>query len=170
MILGAPAISKDAREASQERGRIAIQQLAGPLGLRSHHVESARRLFREAVEANYIQGRQTRSVAAACLYLVCRREGTSHMLIDFSDLLQMNVYALGQTVMGVRAKIGQQIPVVDPALYVDRFAAKLMLGNKTAAVCHTALRVIQRLKRDWLHTGRRPSGITGAALVIERTL
>lgn len=87
---------------------------AGPLNLKSHHVESARRLFQEAVEKNYIQGRQTRSVAAACLYLVCRREGTSHMLIDFADLLQINVYTLGQTVMGVREKIGQYIPVADP--------------------------------------------------------
>ena len=36
------------------------------------------------------------------------------MLIDFADLLQINVYTLGQTVMGVREKIGQYIPVADP--------------------------------------------------------
>lgn len=80
---------------------------------------------------------------------------------------------------------------VDKALYVERFAAKLMLGNKTTAgqsvavslrsfarhrrrlnvrlrpqVSNTAMRVLARLKRDWLQTGRRPSGITGAALYI----
>lgn len=26
----------------------------------------------------------------------------------------------------------------------------------------TALRLLQRMKRDWMHTGRRPSGLCGA--------
>lgn len=26
----------------------------------------------------------------------------------------------------------------------------------------TALRLVQRMKRDWMHTGRRPSGLCGA--------
>uniref|UniRef100_A0AAZ1Y202 Transcription factor TFIIB cyclin-like domain-containing protein n=1 Tax=Oreochromis aureus TaxID=47969 RepID=A0AAZ1Y202_OREAU len=30
----------------------------------------------------------------------------------------------------------------------------------------TALRLVQRMKRDWMHTGRRPSGLCGAALLI----
>ena len=31
------------------------------------------------------------TVLAACLYTVCRRERTPHMLIDFSDALQTNL-------------------------------------------------------------------------------
>ncbi|XP_007986231.2 transcription factor IIIB 90 kDa subunit isoform X5 [Macaca nemestrina] len=30
----------------------------------------------------------------------------------------------------------------------------------------TALRLLQRMKRDWMHTGRRPSGLCGAALLV----
>ena len=30
----------------------------------------------------------------------------------------------------------------------------------------SALRLVQRMKRDWIQTGRRPSGICGAALLI----
>uniref|UniRef100_A0A3B3ZR50 Transcription factor TFIIB cyclin-like domain-containing protein n=1 Tax=Periophthalmus magnuspinnatus TaxID=409849 RepID=A0A3B3ZR50_9GOBI len=30
----------------------------------------------------------------------------------------------------------------------------------------TALRLVQRMKRDWMHTGRRPSGLCGAALLV----
>lgn len=33
------------------------------------------------------------------------------------------------------------VPIVDPAMYIKRFAAKLDLGNKTNAVCMTALKV-----------------------------
>lgn len=34
-----------------------------------------------------------------------------------------------------------QVPIVDPAMYIKRFAAKLDLGSKTNAVCMTALKV-----------------------------
>ena len=34
------------------------------------------------------------------------------------------------------------------------------------AVANTALRMVASMKRDWMQTGRRPSGICGAALFI----
>ncbi|XP_031734746.1 transcription factor IIIB 90 kDa subunit-like isoform X2 [Anarrhichthys ocellatus] len=37
---------------------------------------------------------------------------------------------------------------------------------KTHEVSMTALRLVQRMKRDWMHTGRRPSGLCGAALLV----
>ena len=72
--------------------------------------------------------------------------------------------------MSVRAKLGTHLPVIDPVHYIERFAAKMTLGAKTQAVCNTALRVVKRLSRDWLMTGRRPSGITGVALYIAAQL
>ena len=59
-----------------------------------------------------------------------------------------------------------QLPLVDPSLYIQRFAAQLNFGPKTLAVANTALRIVQRMGRDWIHTGRRPSGISGASLLI----
>lgn len=50
----------------------------------------------------------------------------------------------------------------DPCLYIPRFAHKLELGDKTHEVSMTAMRLVQRMKRDWMHTGRRPSGLCGA--------
>lgn len=38
----------------------------------------------------------------------------------------------------------------------------LEFGDKTREVSMTALRLVQRMKRDWMHTGRRPSGLCGA--------
>lgn len=51
---------------------------------------------------------------------------------------------------------------IDPCLYIMRFAHKLEFGEKTHAVSMTALRVVQRMKRDSIHSGRRPSGLCGA--------
>ncbi|CAL8298184.1 unnamed protein product [Arctogadus glacialis] len=50
----------------------------------------------------------------------------------------------------------------DPCLYIPRFAQLLEFGEKNRDVSMTALRLLQRMKRDWMHTGRRPSGLCGA--------
>lgn len=50
----------------------------------------------------------------------------------------------------------------DPCLYIPRFAQMLEFGEKSHEVSMTALRLLQRMKRDWMHTGRRPSGLCGA--------
>ncbi|KAK3554634.1 hypothetical protein QTP70_030005 [Hemibagrus guttatus] len=53
-----------------------------------------------------------------------------------------------------------------PCLYIPRFAQMLEFGEKSHEVSMTALRLVQRMKRDWMHTGRRPSGLCGAALLV----
>ena len=47
---------------------------------------------------------------------------------------------------------------MDPCLFVMRFAHKLELGEKTHEVSMTELRLVSRMKKDWIHFGRRPSG------------
>ncbi|KAL7730548.1 hypothetical protein ACLKA6_000545 [Drosophila palustris] len=47
-----------------------------------------------------------------------------------------------------------------------RFANRLQLGAKTHEVSMTALRIVQRMKKDCMHSGRRPTGLCGAALLI----
>merc|ERR1711936_659921 len=43
-------------------------------------------------------------------------------------------------------------------------------GAKTHEVSMTALRLVSRMKKDWIHFGRRPSGLCGAALLIAARL
>jgi len=59
-----------------------------------------------------------------------------------------------------------KLEIIDPALYVYRFAAHLELDEKANAVSLTALRLVARMKRDWIVAGRRPAGICAAALLI----
>eukprot|EP00733_Pompholyxophrys_punicea_P000383 Pompholyxophrys_punicea_v1_NODE_103_length_3477_cov_5.215371.p3 type:complete len:180 gc:universal NODE_103_length_3477_cov_5.215371:1944-2483(+) len=88
------------------------------------------------------------------------------MLIDFSDALQVNVYTLGICFLKFRRLLGLSLEVIDPALYVYRFAAHLDLDQKANAVAMTALTLVARMKRDWIVSGRRPAGICAAALLI----
>lgn len=163
---GRYGFSKDSRETTLANGRRRIQDVASRLRLGNHFVDAAHRLFTVAVEKNFVQGRRTTHVVAACLYISCRQERSQHMLIDFSDALQVNVYTLGTTFLKFRRLLGLKLEIIDPALYVYRFAAHLDLDKKANVVALTALRLVGRMKRDWIVAGRRPAGICAAALLI----
>eukprot|EP00923_Selenidium_pygospionis_P033430 GHVN01058732.1.p1 GENE.GHVN01058732.1~~GHVN01058732.1.p1 ORF type:complete len:641 (-),score=173.38 GHVN01058732.1:1047-2969(-) len=59
-----------------------------------------------------------------------------------------------------------QCPCIDPALFIERFASQMQLSDKTQSVTSTGVRLTQAMNRDWISTGRRPSGLCGAALLI----
>ncbi|KAG1223077.1 hypothetical protein G6F68_020447 [Rhizopus microsporus] len=46
------------------------------------------------------------------------------------------------------------------------FAVALDFGDYTQRVAQDAVRIAQRMDRDWIVTGRRPAGICGACLLI----
>ncbi|KAF9970955.1 transcription factor TFIIIB subunit brf1 [Actinomortierella ambigua] len=158
--------SQESRERTLENARRKIQNMAVALRLNEHHAEVAQRYFNLAISNNFIQGRRSDHVVACCLYIVCRMEKTPHMLIDFSELLQMNVFKLGVTFLHLSRQLNLRLPLVDPSLYISRFAAMLDFGEDTHRVAHDALRLVSRMDRDWIRTGRRPAGICGACLLI----
>ncbi|KAG5440408.1 hypothetical protein PCK2_000541 [Pneumocystis canis] len=158
--------SLESREQTIANGRRRINALAIALNLSERHAETAVRYFTLAVTHNFIQGRRSQYVIASCLYIVCRLERTSHMLIDFSDILQINVFTLGSTFLKLVHILHITLPFADPSLYITRFAALLEFGAETHKVATDAIRLVQRMNRDWMQTGRRPAGICGACLLI----
>ncbi|XP_069581175.1 BRF1 general transcription factor IIIB subunit b [Brachyistius frenatus] len=160
------SVGKESRAQTLQSGKRQIQQLGSQLQLNQHCLDTAFNFFKLVVSKHLTRGRKTEHVIAACLYLVCRTEGTPHMLLDLSDLLQVNVYILGKTFLLLARELCINAPAIDPCLYIPRFAHMLEFGVKTHEVSMTALRLVQRMKRDWMHTGRRPSGLCGAALLV----
>ncbi|KAL0050009.1 hypothetical protein WJX82_002680 [Trebouxia sp. C0006] len=169
----------DSHEKSLAKGRDEIQHLVLQLEITPHGdtIEGAHRLYRIALQRNFTRGRRTAQVAGACLYIFCRQEQKPFMLIDISDVLQINVFVLGGVFLQMCHLLRlEEHPMfsrpIDPSLYIHRFVHKLMGENqdftrhKQNAVTNTALRLVKSMKRDWMQTGRRPSGICGAALFI----
>ncbi|XP_069853525.1 transcription factor IIIB 90 kDa subunit isoform X2 [Dipodomys merriami] len=159
-------LGKESRAQTLQNGRRHIHHLGSQLQLNQHCLDTAFNFFKMAVSKHLTRGRKMAHVVAACLYLVCRTEGTPHMLLDLSDLLQVNVYVLGKTFLLLARELCINAPAIDPCLYIPRFAHLLEFGEKNHEVSMTALRLLQRMKRDWMHTGRRPSGLCGAALLV----
>lgn len=68
-----------------------INQLSRALTIPESATKAAGQVFKLAVGLNFIQGRRTKTVAAVCLYIACRRQdGNTVMLIDFADVLMVS--------------------------------------------------------------------------------
>jgi len=124
------------------------------------------RNFELGNDKNFTQGRPTSHVVAAALYITCRMEKTPHLLIDFSDALQINLYILGACYLKFVRYLHLDLPLIDPSLFIHRFCSKMEFGDKTQQVTATALRLLHRMKRDWMTYGRRPNSLCGAAILI----
>lgn len=84
---------------------------------------------------------------------------------------QINVFKLGRAykLLLEELRLGGTVFLmnpVDPENLIYRFARQLEFGNKTMQVAKEACRIVQRMNRDWMTTGRRPAGICGAALIL----
>lgn len=120
---------QDSQFITRERGHAKIDKIANmPLiALGNVLVEKAKRVYDIVLHAKYTRGRKSECVVAACCYIACRMEKTSHMLIDFSDALSVNVYSIGACFLQIRLLfvdfIGKNsvFPIVDPSLYMARY-------------------------------------------------
>lgn len=163
--------SRESRELTLENAKLRIKTIGQQLRLNNSYISTAFNFYKMALSRRLTYGRRQNNVYAACLYMTCRLEGTSHMLLDLSDATQVNIFDLGKTYLKLSSALCIRIPPVDPCIYIIRFANSLhkLIGtdmNKVKDIEITALRLVQRMKRDWMHTGRRPSGLCGAALLV----
>uniref|UniRef100_A0A0R3RHB3 B-related factor 1 n=1 Tax=Elaeophora elaphi TaxID=1147741 RepID=A0A0R3RHB3_9BILA len=172
---GVPGLShQESREITYYKGRKLIEEvllliglkIASQLRINQHCVNTAFNFFKMCVSRNFTRGRVRSHVVAACLYMTCRLENTAHLLLDFSDITQVNVFDLGRTLNFLTRSLKINLPTTDPCMYILRFAVSLDFGTKQKEVVSLATRLVQRMKRDWIATGRRPTGLCGAALLL----
>ncbi|KAE8733708.1 Cyclin/Brf1-like TBP-binding protein, putative isoform 2 [Hibiscus syriacus] len=114
-------------------------------------VQIARRFYEIGLERNFTRGRRSELVEAACLYLACRYElGSVYLQLCY-------VLYLADT---------KDLPkLVDPSIFIHKFTNTLIPEGNDAVV-KTARDILASMKRDWMQTGRKPSGLCGAALYI----
>lgn len=155
------------REITIMNARRKINALAYSLGIPDTIAAQAASWFNLALSVNFVKGRKSQNVVAACLYVACRKSKTHHMLVDFSLKLQVSVYSIGLSFLKlVRALNITKLPLTDPLLFIQHFADRLDFGNKKVKVIRDAIKLAQRMAHDWIYEGRRPSGIAGACILL----
>jgi transcription factor IIIB subunit 2 len=130
-LMGVPGLARtESREVTYYKGKKLIQEIASQLRINQHCVDTAFNFFKMCVSRNFTRGRIRSHVVAACMYMTCRLENTSHLLLDFSDVTQVNVFDLGRTLNFLTRSLKINLPTTDPCLYVLRFAVMLDFGDK----------------------------------------
>ncbi|XP_052480289.1 uncharacterized protein LOC105803599 isoform X1 [Gossypium raimondii] len=135
----------------------------------------ALRFYEVGLERNFTKGRRSELVQAACLYLACRQKGKPFLLIDFSHYLHMFCcfffsYELGSVYLQLCYVLyladSKDLPkLIDPSIFIHKFTNALIPEGNDEVV-KTARDILASMKRDWMQTGRKPSGLCGAALYI----
>lgn len=85
--------------------------------------------------------------------------------------IKINVFKLGRAYKALldELRLGGNLFImnpIDPESLIYRFAKQLEFGPSMMQVASEAVRIVQRMNRDWMVTGRRPAGICGAALIL----
>eukprot|EP00796_Vickermania_ingenoplastis_P003751 gene3751-2647_t len=149
---------------SMENARRVMSNIARELEINDDIVEMALAIYKLGVNMNVISGTRN-SVVCACLYAVCRRERTSHVIYDFAATGGVTPAAILSNMHHICRATHTEVPVVDPSCMVQRFAEYLNLGNALPQVLVCALKLLRAMQEDWISCGRRPMGVCAASLI-----
>ncbi|KAF8283942.1 transcription factor [Trypanosoma cruzi] len=150
---------------STEAARRGMLSIARQLDISDDMVEMAVALYKLAVGLNAVSGARP-AILSAVLYAVCRRERTSHMIYDFSDVAGESPYEILSYMRNICEATHTELPVIDPSCMVHRFAEQMNLGPMTGPVVVCALKVLRAMRDDWIACGRRPMGVCVAAILV----
>ena len=150
---------------SIENARKALSAIARQLDIPADHLEIAAGVYKMAVYNNCVVGARS-PVLCACLYIVCRRKQTPHMILDFSDVTGDSPFHIMKYLKLICSVTGTTVPPVDPSIYLARLAQQLNLGSHSDEIALFALKILRAMRHDWIHTGRRPLGPCAAAIIV----
>ncbi|KAL6121319.1 hypothetical protein NUSPORA_01786 [Nucleospora cyclopteri] len=142
-----------------------IRNICSKLSLGSNHVDISFRWYKLCLQHNLTKGKSILYTLSGCIYISCRQENTPHLLIDFSDVLRIDMYKIGKIFLKLRSLFDLDIKLTDPSLYMHRFIAQLKLKNHKE-ILPLAVRILSRMKKDWIMEGRKPNNACGAAILI----
>ncbi|KAF1352606.1 hypothetical protein BDV97DRAFT_349919 [Delphinella strobiligena] len=164
-------VTTRSREDSEQNGREAIRVYTGKLAITQKIQDEAIHIWKLASNDGFIQGRRAEEVAGACLYAACRRDKENTVLLmDLAEIVMVNVFALGDIYKELAKKlylqVGSRANLLEVEPLILKYASKLEFGEKTRQVAEDAVKIIRRMKRDWIVTGRHPAGLCGACIIL----
>ncbi|OQV13325.1 putative Transcription factor IIIB 90 kDa subunit [Hypsibius exemplaris] len=132
-------------------------------------VDYAISVYKRAFENNFTAGRKT--ILSACLFISCRKHGTSHSEQHFLPTAGGTLSEFRRTVRFLITRLNIHVnPAQDASFLVERFSQELlsqrMEPHRVTHIRILAEKIVRRMKKDWIDQGRRAGGIAAAAVVI----
>lgn len=165
---------KNSFQEIEANGRRELAALCPRLSIPQNVLDQAISIWSLAAKANFTSGRRTDEVIGACLYAACRRQTANAVILtDISEQQKIGVFRLGEVYkdlcktcyLEADTHIGVH-NLVEPEPLILKYCNNLEFGASTKLVAEDALKILQRMKRDWMTPGRHPAGLCGAAIIL----
>ncbi|WP_332900212.1 transcription initiation factor IIB [Haladaptatus sp. CMSO5] len=149
------------REQNQVREFYEIRRIISALDLGTSIRDQTCALFRTAQNQDLLRGRSLESIAAGCVYAVCRCSNLPRAVSEIARYAQCDEHTVLHAYSVLNRELGLPAPPRVPRLYVPQFASAL---NLPPVVRQRAVELTEQAQTTDLGNGCNPSGVAAACL------
>jgi transcription initiation factor TFIIB len=125
--------------------------------------EKAAVIYRKALDKALVRGRSINSIAAASLYVACRKSGSPRTLREIADASLVDRKDVARCYRLLLQELDFHMPISDSLTYVSKIAEKNGVSGKTQGI---AIAILREAKQKRFSAGKDPMGMAAAALYI----
>ncbi|ABX13237.1 transcription initiation factor IIB [Nitrosopumilus maritimus] len=139
-----------------------LDAYASNLGIPENAKEHAAYIYRKALEKNLIRGSSIHTMVAGSVYVTCKQLGIPRSADDTTRVSNISRRRLSKAYKRLVKNLDLKI---DPSEtdFVTQVANSLSVSEKTKRL---AIKIINDVKKEKIHVGKRPLGITAAAVYL----
>ncbi|RLI25205.1 MAG: transcription initiation factor IIB [Candidatus Hecatellales archaeon] len=157
----------DAAERNLASALSEMSKISSALNLPKNILETAAVLYRKAVKRRLIRGRSIQGVAAAAIYMSCRKCNVPRTLDEIAQATSVGKKEIGRCYRFLAKELDEFVPPIFPTRYISKISNQLLMKGKAEIIAATILDVASSLR---LTSGRGPTGIAAAATYIASVL
>ncbi|RLI29406.1 transcription initiation factor IIB [Candidatus Bathyarchaeota archaeon] len=157
----------DAAERNLASALSEMSKISSALNLPKNILETAAVLYRKAVKRKLIRGRSIQGVAAAAIYMSCRKCNIPRTLDEIAQATSVSKKEIGRCYRFLAKELDEFVPPILPTRYISKISNHLFMKGKAEMVAASILDVAGSLR---LTSGRGPTGIAAAATYIASVL
>jgi transcription initiation factor TFIIB len=153
----------DAKERNLSIALSFMSRLCSNISLPRPILETASIIYLKALKKQLIRGRSIRGVAAASVYMACRKCGVVRTLNEVSQSAGLKIMKVGRCYRFIVKELEEFVPLSNLSRYVARLSNHLGLVGNAEAIALDILRVAKKIH---LTSGKAPLGMAAAATYI----
>jgi transcription initiation factor TFIIB len=138
-----------------------VRRIGSALGLSTTVRDRACTLFRNAQDADLLQGRSIEAIAAASVYAACRCNRLPRAIEEIGAYARCDASGLSNAYRTLNSDLGLPTPPPQPTTHVPHLAAELDVDDP---IRHRALTLARQAEKAGLTNGVQPSGFAAACL------
>jgi transcription initiation factor TFIIB len=153
----------NSRERNLSMALASMSKLCANISVPQPILETASIIYIKALKKQLIRGRSVEGVAAASVYLACRKCGVMRTLDEVTDSAGLDRKKMGRCYRFIVKELREFIPVPPPSHYISRLSNHLGLAGNAEII---AQHILHAAKKMHLISGKTPMGLAAAAMYI----